>query len=521
MSKRKHAIEAHFQSGVRLHGAGRLQEAEQVYRQVLAATPGHADSLHMLGMIASQWGQPEAALACIDRAIAIRPSAALYHVNRAGLLLSLHRLDAALAAGQEALRFKRNLPEAHQVTGHALSDLGRPEEAIAAYQEALRLNPLLRDGQNDLALALREANRLDEAAAALEPALQRAPGDAQLAGNLAGILKDLGRLDAAETLYRDILRRQPDSAAAHFNLGVALLTGGRFAEGWREWEWRFRAEPATERQFDRPRWQGEALEGRTLLVHAEQGIGDMLQFCRFVPLAARGGRLVLEVHRPLVRLLEQLPGVTQVVALGDPLPPFDRQCPALSLPYVLGMTDERDIPPVMPYLRPDASRMERWARRVGGLDGRRVGLVWAGNPERMRMDRRRSIAPDRLAGLRNVPGIALVSLQKGPASAALAGSELGASVHDWTDELEDFADTAALVATLDLVIGVDTAVVHLAGALGKPVWLLNRFDTCWRWQRERDDSPWYPTLRQFRQPGPGDWDCVIVGVRNALINRAA
>jgi Flp pilus assembly protein TadD len=488
---------------------------------VLAAAPEHADSLHMLGMIASQCGQPEAALACIDRAIAIRPSAALYHVNRAGLLLGLRRLDAALAAGQEALRFKRNLPEAHQVMGHVLSDLGRPEEAIAAYQEALRLKPLLRDGHNDLALALREANRLDEAAAALEPALKRAPDDAQLAGNLAGLLKDLGRLDAAESLYRDILQRHPDDAAAHFNLGVALLTGGRFAEGWREWEWRFRAEPATQRLFEQPRWQGEALEGRILLVHAEQGIGDMLQFCRFVPLVARGGRVVIEVHRPLVRLLGQLPGVAQVVALGDPLPPFDLQCPALSLPYVLGMAHERDIPPVMPYLHPDASQVARWVRRVGGLGGRRVGLVWAGNPERMRMDRRRSIAPDHLAALRDVPGIALVSLQKGPASAALAGSDLGAVVHDWTDELEDFADTAALVAALDLVIGVDTAVVHLAGAMGKPAWLLNRFDTCWRWQRDRDDSPWYPTLRQFRQPAPGDWDSVLTRVRDALIDAAA
>jgi hypothetical protein len=342
-----------------------------------------------------------------------------------------------------------------------------------------------------------------------------------LAGNLAGLLKDLGRLDAAESLYRNILRRHPDDAAAHFNLGVALLTAGHFAEGWREWEWRFRAEPATQRRFEQPRWQGEALEGRTLLVYAEQGIGDMLQFCRFVPSVARVGRMVLEVHRPLVRLLEQLPGVAQVVALGDPLPQFDRQCPALSLPDILGMADARDIPSVMPYLHADASQMERWARRVGGLRGRRVGLVWAGNPERMRMDRRRSVAPDRLAGLRDVPGIALVSLQKGPASAALAGSDLGAVVHDWTGELEDFADTAALIAALDLVIGVDTAVVHLAGAMGKPVWLLNRFDTCWRWQRDRDDSPWYPTLRQFRQPEPGNWDSVIARVRDALTDQAA
>ena len=521
MSKRKHAIEAYFQSGVRLHGAGRLQEAESVYRQVLAAAPGHADSLHMLGVIASQCGQPQAALACIDQAIALKPSTAMFHVNRATALLALRQFDAALDACRQALRFKHNLAEAHQMMGHVLSDLGRPEEAIASYRQALRLKPDLRDGHNDLALALREANQLDDAAAALSVAVRQAPNDPQLIGNLAGILKDLGRLDEAEAMYRDVLRRHPDNAAAHVNLGVSLLTAGRFAEGWREWEWRFLAEPATQRQFAKPRWQGEALDGRTLLVHAEQGIGDMLQFCRFLPTAARGGRLLVEVHRPLVGLLAQLPGVAGTVGLGDPLPPFDVQCPMLSLPYLSGMASERDIPPEMPYLRPEPSLVDRWRSRTAALSGLRVGLVWAGNPERMRMDRRRSIALNRLDCLHDVSGVSFVSLQKGAAPAELTGSALGTAMVDWTGELTDFGETAALVKTLDLVIGVDTAVVHLAGAMGKPVWLLNRFDTCWRWLRDRDDSPWYPTLRQFRQPKPGDWESVVERLRVALVERAA
>jgi hypothetical protein len=192
----------------------------------------------------------------------------------------------------------------------------------------------------------------------------------------------------------------------------------------------------------------------------------------------------------------------------------------LSLPHVLGMAGESDIPPEMPYLRADPALVERWRRRTADLAGLRVGLVWAGNPERMRMDQRRSIALQRLAPLAEMPGVDLVSLQKGAAADARAGSALDGIMHDWTDELADFADTAALIETLDLVIGVDTAVVHLAGAMAKPVWLLNRFDTCWRWQRERDDSPWYPTLRQFRQPSAGDWDSVIVRVRDALLDAA-
>ena len=193
----------------------------------------------------------------------------------------------------------------------------------------------------------------------------------------------------------------------------------------------------------------------------------------------------------------------------------------LSLPYLSGMASERDIPPEMPYLGPEASRVELWRTRTAALSGLLVGLVWAGNPERMRMDRRRSMALNRLDRLHDVPGVTFVSLQKGAASRELAGSALGTALVDWTDELTDFGETAALLQTLDLVIGVDTAVVHLAGAMGKPVWLLNRFDTCWRWQRDRDDSPWYPTLRQFRQPAPGDWDSVVERVRAALVEATA
>ena len=513
MSKRTHQLAAAYQQVHRLHVAGRLPEAEAGYRQILAAAPRHADTLHMLGVLALQTGHPSPALSYIDRAIVEAPSTASYHVNRGNALLALRRAAEAEAACRQALRLKRNDAEAQQVLGHALSDLGRPAQAVSAYREALRLNPLLPDLQNDLGLALLEASHLDEAVDRLRAALARSPADPMVMGNLAGALKDAGQLAEAELLYRDLLRRQPDDAIAHYNLGVMLLVAGRHEEAWPEWEWRLRADPALAHRFERPIWTGGALEGRTLLVHAEQGIGDMVQFYRFLPLLPRDGHVVLEVHPPLVPLMRQAAGVSAVIGIGDPLPAHEVRCPIMSLPLALGRTRATDIPTQVPYLHTDPVKVAMWRERVAALPGRRVGVAWAGNPERARMDRRRSMAWQTMAPLTEVPGISLVSLQKGPAAAQLPAG----AIADWTGELADFADTAALIESMDLVIAVDTAVLHVAGALGKPVWLLNRSDTCWRWERGGADSRWYPTLRQFRQAEPGHWDAVIADVGRALL----
>lgn len=521
MSRRKHQIEALFQQAVRLHQSGRLADAEPIYRQVLAAAPAHADALQMLGVMAMQAGNPRTAIELCDRAIQIRPDVAIYHVNRAGALLALGQPAAALAGSQTAIRLRRTCAEAYQTLGHSLSDLGRPEDAATAYREALRLKPDLPGLHGNLGLALQEASDLDAAETVLREAVRRAPGDLIEQANLAGVVKSLGRLEEAEAIYRAALRRQPDSALLHYNLGVLELLAGRFAEGWEEWEWRWQANGIPRRRLTGQQWRGEPLDGRTLLVHAEQGLGDTIQFCRFVPRAGLGGRVILEVQASLARLLTQLPGASQVVAAGAALPPYDLYCPLLSLPRALGMTGLEDIPGPSPYLRADPASVEKWQGRMAGLEGLRVGLVWAGNALDIRLDHRRSLTAERLLGATSVPGLVLVSLQKGDAGAQLKATGLGSAVHDWTEELHDFADTAALVEALDLVISVDTAVVHLAGALGKPVWLLNRFDTCWRWLLGRDDSPWYPTLRQFRQPRAGDWESVLAGVRAALAEEAA
>ena len=512
MSQRSRALDAAYQQAARLHAAGRLAEAEHAYRQILAAAPTHADTRHMLGVLALQTGHPADALAQIEAAIARDPRAPLFHANRANALLALARPEDAEAACRAALRLKRNAAEAWASLGNALSDQGRSAEAIEAYQTALRHNPRLPDLHTALGLALHDAARLEEAEAALAEAARRAPADPIAASNLASLWKDQGKLDQAEAAYRALIARNPDDALAHANLGVLLLLAGRYGEAWPEWEWRFRAEPATDRHLPAPEWRGEALAGRTLLVQAEQGIGDLIHFARFVPLLPRDGRIVLEAHPPLVRLFAQLPGVTRITPLGAPLPPHDLRIPIMSLPRWLPIAATADRAVTEPYLAADPAAVATWRARVAALPGRRVGLVWAGNPGGLRMDRRRSIPPALLAPLGAVSGISFVSLQK----PAQPNPPLGERLIDHTAELADFADTAALIAALDLVIGVDTAVTHLAGALGKPVWLLNRADTDWRWGLGRDDTPWYPTLRQFRQPRAGDWPSVIAAVAAAL-----
>ena len=302
---------------------------------------------------------------------------------------------------------------------------------------------------------------------------------------------------------------------------MALLARGDLAAGWDEYEWRWKTPQMVnyQRGFAQPLWLGEPAEGRTLLIYAEQGFGDTLQFCRYVPMAAeRGARIILEVPRHLFRLMHSLPGVTQVVAHGETLPPFDLQCPMLSLPLALGTTTLEAIPATVPYLHADTMQVAAWRARLAamGHQGVRVGLVWAGSPRKQlaiasALDRRRSIAPERLAPLFTLPGVQFFSLQKdGPAPPAEF------ALLDVMHEMGDFADTAGLIANLDLVISVDTSVAHLAGALGKPVWVMDRSDPCWRWLVGRSGSPWFPTLRLFRQPEPGDWQAVIDGVRSEL-----
>jgi hypothetical protein len=342
------------------------------------------------------------------------------------------------------------------------------------------------------------------------------------------LLHQLRRFDEAHQSFERALALRPDDAEAHFQQAMCRLTVGDLARGWPQYEWRWKAKQFEKgvRDLGAPLWRGgEGIEGRAILLHGEQGLGDTLQFCRYVaPVAARGARVILEVQAGLERLMAGLEGVEAVIPRGAPLPPFDVQTPLLSLPLALGAAPEDHNGP---YLSADPAEAARWAQRLGPRSGLRVGLCWAGGsrpdqPIAHAIDQRRSLPLQAFAPLAGMEGLEIYSLQKGPPAAqlqAIGDGWAGPPIVDLTDALEDFADTAALVANLDLVIACDTSTAHLAGALGKPVFILNRFDACWRWLDGRADTPWYPSARLFTQPKAGDWDSVIAEVARAVRDR--
>ncbi len=448
------------------------------------------------------------------------PAAELGELLRAGRLAEAETLCRTLLIAQPAnLGLRINL-------ANIIGDLGQADEAEALLRQILAERPDLVEVRYNLALLLHEERRLDEALAEYDQALAMRPDFVLAHNNRGAALRDLGRPAEALEAFGQAVALRGDYAEAQLNQAMCRLQLGDFVEGWRQYEWR---RLTRQGRLEAPAagvraWTGQAdLSGRTLLLRGEQGFGDTLQFCRFVPLVAqKGARVILEVQPGLERLLSRLDGAAEVVAAGRPHRGFDLWAPLMSLPLALGLTLET-IPAETPYLSADPSLAAQWGRRMAGREGPRVGLVWAGAARADRTaaatDRRRSLPLRALAPLAGAAAT-FVSLQKGAAAAELrqAAAEgwAGPPILDWTAELADFEDTAALVANLDLVISCDTAVAHLAGALGKPVWVLNRFDSCWRWLTGRDDSPWYPTARLFRQTVRGEWDDVIERVAGAL-----
>jgi Flp pilus assembly protein TadD len=475
---------------------------------------GGADSLYGLGVAAIRAGDAAGGEALLRRALAAEPDRA-ESINALGIALQRqHRLDEAIACYRDAIDRKPDYAAAFANLGAALQTAGRMDEAVACYGDTLARWPDQIEARYNLGNALQAQGRSIDAETAYRDVLRRNPVHADALNNLGIVLRDLGRLDEALSTYRLALASRPGDAGFHYNHALALLEAGD-SRGWAEHEWRFAAGVTPPPDYSRPAWLGEDPSRQIVLVWAEQGFGDTLQFVRLAPaLTARGAKVVLEVQPELVRLLRGLPGIHAVVSRGDALPDFDCHVAMLSLPAVLGI-DPVAVPP-LPVLAAPGDLVAAWAGRLGPATRPRVGLVWAGNA-RQANDSNRSLPLDLAAALAGRADIEMVSLQVGPAAGALSASGL----RDLSPDLTDFAETAAALTRLDLLVTVDTASAHLAGALGLPVWTMLCFAPDWRWQRGRSDSPWYPGMRLFRQPAPGDWRAVVDAVAADLDRLAA
>jgi tetratricopeptide (TPR) repeat protein len=500
--------EAHYHLGNARHGSGELSAAVAGYRAAIQLNPGRPEFHFNLAHTLRELGALPEAAESYRRVVALAPADAEAHYSLGVVLHEMGQWQAAIDAYTQALRLKPRYPEAWSNLGCAYEECGELEAAIAAQQRALALNAERADTHNNLGAALFRLGDEAGARACFDRALELQPAHVMARCNLGYQLSQQGDLQGAQECYRRAIECDPGSATAHFYLGLTELLLGNYSVGWREYEFRWDTKEfrGRKRALPVPQWRGEPLDHARILLHAEQGLGDTLQFVRYVPLvAARGGQVVLEVPGRLYRFLRGVSGVSEIVLRGEPLPEVDWQSPLMSLPLAFG-TDVASIPASIPYLSPDPAMAEVWAGRL--KPGLRVGLAWAGNPKHIR-ERQRSIPLARLASLLALEGATFYSLQKGPASEQCRDLPPGLNLIDLDAEQQDFADTAAIVANLDLVISIDTAVAHLAGAMGKPVWVLLHRVPDWRWLLGRNDSPWYPTARLFRQAFAGVWDDVI------------
>ncbi len=532
-----------FNLGVALSGLGRAAEAEQAYRAVLALDPASRSAWLNLGNVLADQDKGDQAVEAYRQALATDPDNAGLLRNLGAALHQQGRLEDAIAhyrratvlapddndtlrclgialheAGQleEAARVYRQTvldPGDHIVLSNlaaCLCDLGRYDEAMVTSDLALAIKPDHAPAHTNRGIILDMRGDLDGAIAALRRAVAVDPGYAKGHANLAVALRSAGELDEALAASHRAVALKPEEPLIRYNHAHALLLNGDLRGGFEEFRWGRNCKTWAHHypDLDQPEWEGEAFTGRTLLVFSDYGIGDAIQLLRYLPgVVARGGTVMLQVQPSLVPLLKDLPGVT-VIARGEPLPPFDLQLPMMGLPRVFGTTLQ-GIPAPVPYLQAEPATASRWQRALRLETKLKVGVVWAGNALH-KGDKQRSIAAEAVLPRLAMPGVQLYSLQKEarPEDTAVLAA-LGTDIADLAPALGSFADTAAAVDTLDLVISVDTSVAHLAGALGRPVWVLLPYALDWRWMRDREDSPWYPTMRLFRQQKPRAWDNVI------------
>ena len=535
--------------GMALQAQGRVAEAVQCYEQALRVRPDFAEAHNNLAIVLRRQGKLAEAVDHLQHTLRLMPASAEGHYNLGNILREQGRLAEAAACFQEAVRLRPDFAPAHNNLGIALEELGKLGAAAASFAQALRLRPDFAEAHNNLGNVLRQLGRLDQAAASLEQALRLAPEDALAHNNLGNVWLADDKLAEAAACFEDALRIRPDYADAHYNLSIVLQHQGRFAEalvrleqalslrpdfaeahynrsmlrlllgdyehGWPEYEWRWRTRQFPPFARTEPLWDGEPLAGKTILLHAEQGLGDTLQFIRYAALVKeRGGTVAAACPPELLGVLNGCEGIDQLLPLGGALPACAVQAPLLSLPRLCGTT-LATIPAKVPYLVADRQRVDHWRKHLAPASGVKVGICWQGSPGN-RNDQRRSVPLEQFAPVAEVAGLRLVSLQRGAGQEEwrLVSGEWSVVSGDWPvleladppqEPSEAWIESAALMCALDLVITVDTAVAHLAGALGVPVWLALPFSPDWRWLLEREDSPWYPGMRLFRQTQPGNW----------------
>lgn len=518
-----------------LHAAQnkRLGAAIELFDGAIRLEPTNAAAHCNRGTVLLELNELHAALASYDRAVTLKADYAVAYCNRGNVLRKLRRWDEALASYDRATAINPSYAEVHLNRGNVLRELNQLDEALCSYNDAIRLNPQLAEAYSNRGTVLRLLQLFDAALSSYDCAIGINPRYAEAHCNRGLLLHDLGRYPEALDSYGRAIAIRPEFAEARLNRSMTMLAQGDYTNGWSEYEWRWRTEgfSAERRHFRQPVWLGkESLVGRTILLHGEQGFGDMLQFCRYSTLLAQmGATVILQVPGPLMSLLASVDGVARCVDPTDALPEFDYHCPLMSLPLAFNST-LNTLPGKVPYLRGNAEKTLCWMEKLGQRRKPRIGLVWSGGvrpnqPHLWHINRRRNIPLATLVLLLR-PDMEFYSLQKGELAEAelreFAVKKSGSpQIIALTDELRDFSDTAALVANLDLVVTVDTAMAHLAAALGKPVWILNRFDACWRWLVNRSDSPWYPTAKLYRQHRHGDWEGVLRQVAADLEHAAA
>ncbi len=520
---------AFYNRGFALQRLGRLQESIESYGDAIRSNPNYFHAYYNRGIALKSLGQLEPALASYERALQIKPDLPDLHLNRGLALQALNRLEQASQSYQNAIALDPNFFEAICNLGNVQKQNGQFELAVESFDRALRLKPESALAHSNRGVALEKMGLLSEAIVSHQRAISLNREFAQAHYNLGVAYQEALQLDQALACYEQALKLEPNLVVAQWNKSIALLLNGDFENGWSVYESRWTKPDGSSRRrsFSAPLWLGqESLAGKTILLYDEQGFGDSIQFCRYVGVLRDLQAIVLlEVDRALLGLFKSLDGVSTLVERGASLPVFDFHCPLVSLPLAF-KTRINSIPAAIPYLQADPVKVQYWQQKLGPGSLLRVGLVWSGGfrshqPESWSINQRRNLPVQQLAVLHDLP-VQFYSLQKGEPACSefrmiLANGWQGPPLIDHTDELRDFSDTAALIENLDLVISVDTSTAHLASALGKPVWLLNRYNSCWRWLLERLDSPWYPALRLYRQDAGRSWEPVLQRIKRDLM----